>query len=335
MISFSFLKVITFMALLISNVSVLCAGQLERFHFRKPVMGTEFQIICYAEDKDSAEKAAELAFAKAMEIEKICSDYKRDSEVRQLKGVATKKLSSTLTDVLTTALAIAKETDGAFDPTIGHHSLNWRRAKARGKLPTAESIQLAKQHTGWQKISVSKNGAFKTSIAELRIDLGGIAKGYAADKMLEVLAEHKITHAMIAAGGDLRLGNSPPNAKGWKVGLKNLKTISDKHITYLILSDCAISTSGDLHQFVEINGTRYSHIVNPQTGLGLTNRVSATVIAPTASQSDPLATAACISKNTATKLLASQDGIKLLLVTKAGEKITTQQSATFPNTLKK
>jgi thiamine biosynthesis lipoprotein len=125
----------------------------------------------------------------------------------------------------------------------------------------------------------------------MRFDLGGIAKGYAADAMLGIISSYGITRTSITAGGDIRLGDPPPGRKGWRIAVKTFDKDTPDEI--LTLANCAISTSGDLHQFVMIDGVRYSHILDPETGLGLTEPIAATVIAPTATLSDPLATAAC------------------------------------------
>jgi len=127
--------------------------------------------------------------------------------------------------------------------------------------------------------------------SNLRFDLGGLAKGYAADQILATLKAFGITQAMIELGGDIRCGDAPHDKAGWNIGLRSpLPTITDS----IVVSNCAISTSGDRFQAIEINGQRYSHILDPATGLGQTQPILATVVAPTALQSDPMSTAACI-----------------------------------------
>jgi len=123
--------------------------------------------------------------------------------------------------------------------------------------------------------------------------VGGMAKGYAADRMLEAMVRHGIARCCIAAGGDLRLGEPPPDKPGWKVGLKGF---DDDHNAEIVeLANCAVSTSGDLHQHVEIGGVRYSHIIDPATGLGMTAHVAVTIIAPTGTLSDALDTPMCLA----------------------------------------
>ena len=118
------------------------------------------------------------------------------------------------------------------------------------------------------------------------LDLGGIAKGYAADAALAVLKKHGIDRALVAAGGDIAVSGPPPEAKGWTVAIQPLEKDA-KPARSLLLHDAAVSTSGDLEQFVEIAGKRYSHILDPKTGLGLTGRMSVTVVAKNGMTSDP------------------------------------------------
>ncbi|BDS07046.1 FAD:protein FMN transferase [Oceaniferula spumae] len=308
---------------------------LERYHFQAALMGTRFQIVLYGKDQETATKAANAAFAIGKEVEKACSDYDVTSELMTLmKPPASQKVSALLADVLEKSLAIAEETNGAFDPTLGGHSWNWRRARTREKLPTDEAIAAAIKISGWQHLTITKDKQVRKAIPGMKLDLGGIAKGYAADRMLEILRNNGIKRATVAAGGDVRLGDAPPNTNGWKVGLKTLASDPNEPQTrhpYLVLSNCAVSTSGDLHQFIEIDGLRYSHIVDPATGLGLTRRVSATVVALTATRSDALATACCVSPELAKSML-EKDGVeKLLVITHDPDSDLTQtSSANFP-----
>ena len=136
----------------------------------------------------------------------------------------------------------------------------------------------------------------------LLFDLGGIAKGYAADEMLRVIQMHDISSVMIAVAGDIRLGAPPPGRRGWAVGIRTLGAEVEQVIH---VANCAVSTSGDIERYVDIKGNRYSHIIDPGTGIGLTRRIAATVVAPTAVQSDPLATFCCIKPQLAAQIFAA------------------------------
>ncbi|MCP5537146.1 MAG: FAD:protein FMN transferase [Akkermansiaceae bacterium] len=272
---------------------------LERYTYHQAMMGTRFQITLYAQSKTMADEAAMAAFRYADQVNTACSDYDVTSELMQLNDSPANKtipVSPLLYDVLAKARDVAAATNGAYDPTLGHHSYNWRMARRKMQLPTAGKINQAKASSGWQKYQLDPtNQAVTKTISNMRFDLGGIAKGYAADGMLRILMAHHISQASITAGGEVRLGDPPPGRDGWEVTLSTLDANHRLSPHTLTLSNCAISTSGDLHQSITINGQRYSHIVDPATGLGLTTRRSATVIGETCTQTDALATALCVN----------------------------------------
>ena len=281
---------------------VSTSSSLQCHTYHQSMMGTRFSITLYTENnqqgKNQADHAAKLAFRLASDINSACSDYDVTSELMRLNDAPTNQavpLSPLLFDVLDSALKIAKQTNGAYDPTLGHHSYNWRMARKKGTLPSNEKIASAKAASGWKNLQLNTQDHTVTKrIDHMRLDLGGIAKGYAAEKMLHILNQHQITRASVIAGGEVRLGDPPPNQPGWEITLKTLDANHQLSPQTLTLSNCAISTSGDLHQSITINGQRYSHIVNPNTGLGLTTRISATIIAKDATLTDALATAYCV-----------------------------------------
>ena len=124
----------------------------------------------------------------------------------------------------------------------------------------------------------------------MRLDLGSIGKGYAADQALQILKGRGIDRALVAASGDIAIGNPPPGQRGWKIGIAAFGGATNSPARTLLLHNAGISTSGDTEQFIEINGVRYSHIVDPATGLGLTSRIQATIIGPDATTTDSLDT---------------------------------------------
>jgi len=268
----------------------------ERYEFERPLMGTLFRIQTYAPSREEALKVAEAAFAEAEAINDTASDYIADSELLDLSQKPAGQpivVSARLFGLIDQARSIAVLTDGAFDPTLGPLTKLWRESRRRQQLPSEEVLDLARRCSGYQRlICDSATSTITLQVSGMRLDLGGIAKGQAADAMLAVFFQHKLPSTSITAGGDVRLGAPPPGQKGWTVGVRTFDRHKDSET--LLLSHCAVSTSGDLQQAVEINGKRYAHIIDPLTGLGLTRTVAATVIAPTAAQSDALATACCV-----------------------------------------
>jgi len=253
---------------------------LERYEFERPEMGVPFRIVLYAGSETEATNAAEAAFARVAHLNDLMSDYEYDSELSRLgrtSGSGQKiKISAELWTVLKKAQQISRASDGAFDVTVGPVVQLWRRARRDKQLPKPELLDKARARVGYKNL-VLKNHTAELKVPEMRLDLGGIAKGYASDEALRILKKHGIPRALVAASGDIALGDAPPGEKGWKIQIA--KSDTRPETPFLVLNNCGISTAGDAFQFVEIDGKRYSHIVDPHTGLGLTDRSAVTVIA--------------------------------------------------------
>ena len=302
---------------LIPTILCLLSSSLlssEKFTITRPLMGTTFTITTHAPDQQTAANAARQAFSTAAKLEKTASDYLPSSELSllsSLKPNTPKKLSPELFTLLQTSRDLARKTQGRFDPTLGPLTKLWRESRHTKTLPKPETLAAAHTSTGWEKFTLNpKTQTITLTASGMSFDLGGIAKGHAADLMLAIMKENGLPRTSITAGGEVRLGDPPPNRSGWNVGLKTTSTQKPDRI--LTLKNCAISTSGDLHQFIEIQGQRHSHILNPKTGLGLQNQIATTIIAPNATLSDALATAA---SNTAPKdlpTLAKTFQVKIL-----------------------
>jgi len=282
---------------------VQAAPATNQFTFERGLMGTRFAITCYHDDPDQAKVAADAAFDRAERINQIASDYIADSELLGLSKHPAGEpvtVSPLLFQLISEARCIAEKTGGLFDPTLGPLTKLWRESRRRNSLPDDTTLAAARAATGWHNLILDPRNLTVTFLKPaMRLDLGGIAKGQAADAMLSAMKERGIPRCCVTAGGDVRLGQPPPDAKGWKVGMR-----PDEDSKVLVLSNCAVSTSGDLHQFIEIGGTRYSHIIDPATGLGITHSIAATVIASTATISDALATACCVAPRDKAKSLA-------------------------------
>ena len=153
-------------------------------------------------------------------------------------------------------------------------------------------LKAAKSVSGYQHLSLNSDDQTATlALNGMQLDLGGIAKGYAADLIFEHLKNAGYNQTLVAAAGDIRLGDAPPDKEGWGIALRTFRLTPSEP---MFLKNCAISTSGDLYQNVQIGENKYSHLIDPNTGLGMTSRRAASVIAPLAQLTDPLATAACL-----------------------------------------
>jgi thiamine biosynthesis lipoprotein len=269
--------------------------QLKRFEYSLPRMGTMFRIEMYAADSVQASKAAEAAFARAEELEQIMSDYRPDSELMRLcrEGAAAPfPVSSDLYDVLAKSLWVSGLSHGLFDVSVGPLVNLWRAARKSGRLPDPGDIVKAKGLVDYRNIELdpARHTVFLKR-AGMMLDLGAIGKGYAADQMLAVLRSQGINHAMVVAGGEVIVGEPPPGSSAWKVGIDTADAGTKSPPCTLLLRAAAVSTSGDEHQFLEANGHRYSHVINPATGWALEGESSTTVLARDSTTADGLCTA--------------------------------------------
>jgi thiamine biosynthesis lipoprotein len=279
---------------ILSAVACVAAADkpLQRFGFAEGHMGTKFKIIVYAKDEAAAAAAARAAFARVAELDGIMSDYRDTSELMRLcqkAGGPPVEVSDDLFRVLSRAEAVSRLSHGAFDVTVGPVVKLWRRVRYTKRMPPPEELEHARSLVGYQNVRLDPDKRTVQLLKPgMRLDLGGIAKGYAADAALAVLRKHGITRALVAAGGDIAVSDPPPGAEGWKVGIAPLLDPDSNPTRFLVLKNAAVSTSGDAEQFIEIGGKRYSHIVDPRTGVGLVCRVSVTVVASDGTTADSL-----------------------------------------------
>ena len=223
-------------------------------------------------------------------------------------------ISPDLFYVLERSQELAKKTDGAFDVTVGPLTKLWRLSRRTQRLPSPEQLVQARELVGYDKLVLDpKHRTARLLKAGMQLDLGGIAKGYAADQALLALKKQGIDRALVAAGGDVAVSEPPPGETGWKVGIQPLDgKPASRHI---MLKNAAVSTAGDLEQFAVIDGQRYSHILDPKTGLGLVGRISVTVIAPSGTLADGHDTAACVlGPEKGLKLIEESDGLACLIM---------------------
>ena len=302
------------------KISLYAAGNKYR-EFTAKCMGTEFRIIIDHDNEKLCQNAADSAFEEADRLNQIFSDYIADSEISLLSESSFTgrniKLSDELFEVLKYSKSLAIKTDNAFDPTIGQLSRLWRISRFRKSLPSKKSIDRAVNLKGienLQLIEKSKEAALKKP--GIVLDLGGIAKGYTADMMLKSLNESGVERCLIDAGGDLTLGKRPRGELGWKIEVGGKK---HPDLPILSLENCSIATSGDSSQFVEINGSRFSHIMNPATGHGLKTLSQVTIIAENGMKADSLATACSVMGLSLTKQLSKKENFEAYFIIQTSE----------------
>jgi thiamine biosynthesis lipoprotein len=273
-------------------------AKLERHEYAQIQMGVSFKIILYAPDAKTANLAAKAAYDRVRQLNDVLSDYDEKSELSRLSDSAGSDRAVPVSDdlwrVLVRSQEVSRDTAGAFDITVGPLVRLWRQARVLKALPAEERVATARKLVDYEALTLdAKHRTATLARAGMRLDAGGIGAGYAADEALAVLRKHVITRALIDASGDIALGDPPPDKPGWRIGIAPLEAKGPPS-RYVTLANCAISTSGDAWQYVEIAGKRYSHIVDPKSGLGLMRRSSVTVIAKDCTTADAYATAVSV-----------------------------------------
>jgi thiamine biosynthesis lipoprotein len=297
--------ILIFAACLIAVVylSVDTNRQIELDSGHRLVMGTFARAVVIAEDSNTAKKCIETAFEEIHKVDDLMSDYKSDSEISKLNRDGFKtavRLSQSTYEVLQRSIQFSKLTDGAFDVTVGPLVDLFRTEKEKRVLPSEEQITQAKSKVGFEKLKLDvQNRTVQFAVDGMRLDLGGIAKGYAVDKAVEAMQTCGAIGGMVDIGGDIRCFGAPPEGRShWVIGVQNPNLdnyISEQDLALkLKLANGAVATSGDYQQFVLIEDKRYSHIIDRKTGTSTEGLSSVTIIADNATDADALATAVSV-----------------------------------------
>lgn len=303
-----------------------------RFSFHRGLMGTQFNVIFYAPDSLTAQRANAAVSARMDSLNQIMSDYLDGSEINRLSATSGSgkwvPVSADLFNVLQKAQTIAQLSKGRFDPTLGPLSLLWRRAVRRKEFPTAKERRRARRAVGYRLMELdSTTHSVWLRRAGMRLDVGGIGQGFAIDEALLILHRFGIHASLVDIGGDILADDPPPNRTGWRVGIGSG---NDADTTTILLNNAAITTSGDTYRFLEYQGKRYSHIMNPRSGLGLKHFVRATVLAPNGYQADALTKVFSVAGLRKSRRLLSQfPGIKLLILENKQGRLRKWQSSPF------
>lgn len=268
---------------------------LARYQYTQLHLGVQVRIVLFAEKEAVAVSAATAAYSKITTLEDIFSTYRVDSEISRLtKSPAYEPVlvSNHLFTVIDFAQSLSTNSNGAFDITLGPYVSLWKEARDNKQLPNMVKLEAATDKVGWHLIETNdSNQSITLNQKGMQLDMGGIAKGYILDKALETLNQQGIESALIEAGGDIVVSGPPPESSGWNIEVPGAQPNNELALRASSLTHAAISTSGDTEQYVEIDGKRYSHVIDPTTGLGSTQSNLVTVIAPNGMMSDSYATA--------------------------------------------
>ena len=295
------------------SVAQVPTGGFYHARIEAAVMGTELVIEAWHRDELTAKRAVPAAEKEIRRVEDVMTDW-RASPLETLNASAGRGpqiVPKELTHLIARSLEFGNITDGAFDITFGSVGRLWNFKTDPPVVPTAQDLNSALQHVGWQSLKVDLKKSTVHLPAGMRIGLGGVAKGYGVDRAMAVLLKHGIEHGLVNAGGDLkalgrdlkakpstRTNSQPPTpeqqtAPLWEITIKHPRN-RDRFIAKLPISNRSVVTSGDYERFFEVDGKRFHHILNPATGLPATGCMSATIVAPDAAMADALATAMCV-----------------------------------------
>ena len=284
------MKKIAFLLFLV-NYSVAFSQQI--FKKEQSLLGSPFEITVVATDSVQAKLYTDLAISEVKRIENLVSDWiptTQISQVNQNAGIKPIKVDQEVFDLVERAIKISKLTSGAFDISYASMDKIWKFDGSMKQMPTEEAIKKSVEKVGYQNIIL--NPTDKTIFLKnkgMKLGLGGIAQGYIADKIKEVLQEKRCTSGLVNVSGDINTWGKQPNGEPWSVGIINPLNKNKVFATF-ILDDSAVETSGSYEKFVVFNGKRYSHIIDPRTGYPASGIVSVSVFAKQTELADALAT---------------------------------------------
>jgi len=318
---------------ILAGCAVKPTAPLTRHEFSAVHMAIPFRIVLYSRDPVQATNAAQAAWGRIAELNRILSDYDPDSELSRLGATSPHTnavpISPELSRVLEAATDVSRASNGAFDLSVGPMTQLWRRSRRQRELPDEAKRLAAIAATDWKSIELRQGPKARLLRPGMRLDAGGIAKGYALDEATRVLRAHGIRSSMVAGAGDIVVTAPPPGEKGWKVEVAPLDVPGAPPSRFVLLQDASLCTSGDLFQHVEINGVRYSHIVDPRTGLGLTDHSLVTVIGPNGITTDALSTAVSVAGPANASRVCAPFGAEFHVVRSISGKLETVESQAF------
>jgi thiamine biosynthesis lipoprotein len=247
-------------------------------------MGTSFRIVAYGTRREPLESAIADALREAKRLDLLLSNFREESELSQVNRLGTQgpmMLSSEFFQFLSACRAYSLASEGTFDITVGPLMKAWGFYKGTGELPRPEEVVQALARVGYTNIMLDeKNMTVRLAKEGVELDPGGIGKGFAVDKMVEILKRHEVDSALIVAGGSTIYGlGTPPDEPGWEVTIKDPRQPS-KVAETLTLKNEAVSTSGNLEKFFWADGKIWGHILDPRTGYPAKGTLSVSVIAP-------------------------------------------------------
>ena len=297
----------------------------EWYRREEAIMGTRIYVELWADAAPAGESAVAAVIQSMHDVDEMMSTYKPASQLSRVNDRAAQepvKVDRELFEVIRNALEFSRLTHGAFDVTYA--SVGYLYDFRAHQRPTEAQIEKALPGINWRNVRLDPVAlTVKFDHAGMRIDLGGIAKGYAVDRAIGLLQARGIAHAVVTAGGDSRIIGDR-FGRPWIVGIRHPDD-PKRVITRIPLVDTAMSTSGDYERYFDENGVRYHHIIDPKTGHSASKVRSATILAPTAMQTDGLSkTAFVLGAEEALKIIEAIPGVDAIFVTPQGKVLYTK-----------
>ena len=258
--------------------------EMLRLESSAEAMGSTYSVVLYGPDRERLEQAAEMAFAEARRLDAELSNYKPDSPWSQVNRFAAERpvpVPSELFDLLAACLTYSRLSQGAFDITVGPLMRVWGFYKGSGHMPKPGEVKVSLQHVGYRNILLdSKTQTVRFARSGIEMDPGGIGKGFAVDKMADVLRKEGISSALVSgSGSSIYAIGTPPGEKGWTISIRDPKD-ETKIVQEIVLKDESLSTSGSYEKFFMADGKIYAHIMDPRTGFPAQGMLSVSVITP-------------------------------------------------------
>jgi FAD:protein FMN transferase len=321
-------------ALLVAVSSSSASQEKQRFESVEPHMGTLVRVTLYAPDEQTARDAFRAAFDRIHALDEILSDYRPDSELNAITRTAVRRpvrVSEDLFAVLSASEQLAQVTGGAFDVTQGRVIRLWREARKSHRLPDPEALRAARASGGYRKLHLDARARTVTLDAKgMQLDVGAIGKGYAASAALDALSRLGIESALVAVSGDLAFSAAPPGQRGWRIAVQSGDAPVPGVAEPLELSNAAVSTSGNSAQHVDIDGRRYSHIIDPTSGMALIDDLTVTIVARRGADADSLATAVSVlGPERGLPLIESRPDTAAVITRRTGDDVQVLTSSRF------
>jgi FAD:protein FMN transferase len=280
---------IVFLTATVSSLS-LCAQTEPPIYKKRYTMGTVFEVVVYGLPSDHASAAIDKALDEAVRLDHVMSNYKDDSDLSRMNRIAhfqATQIPADLYRVIEESLEYSRLSNGRFDISVGPLVDLWKAAIQGGPMPTAEEEARARDCVGYQKIELTPPNRIEFHSTCMRLDLGSIGKGYAVDRMAEILRAEGVRSAYINAGGSTMFGiGTPPGQKGWTVYLRDPSGNLNPEV---VLIDNSASTSEQTVASM-LGGDSPGHIVLPASGKPLKTKYAVNVVARSATESDALST---------------------------------------------